>query len=108
MSSIVPRNTRPALIATRQERAAARRFGEIQAEALVRRAEDEIARELSKARISDMTDLGHHAFREMLSMEHDYKASAEASPFESGPLRGIAEDIANGIRYEVRSFAQGR
>jgi len=107
-SNLIPRSPRPALIATRQERALARRFSEVQGEAVIARAEDEAERELSKGRVSDIADVGHHALNEMLGLEQDYKASADASPFESGLLRGIAEDIGNGIRHEVRSFAQGR
>jgi hypothetical protein len=106
--ALIPRSTRPALITTRQERAAARRFGEVRNAALVRRAEDEAERELVKGRLSDLADLGQHAVNEMLCLEQDYKAAADASPFESALLRGITEDIGLGMRYEVRRFAGGR
>jgi hypothetical protein len=106
MSSLIPRSSRPALIATRQERAAIRRVGDIQGEGLVRRTQDAVERELAKGRISDIADVGHHAVNEMLALEHDFKAAAGASPFESQLLRGITEDTGMGIRYVVRRFAQ--
>ena len=102
MSSLIPRNTRSPLIPTRQERTVAKRFSEVQGEGLIRRAEDAVERELVKGRISDLADIGHHAINEMLSLELDYKAAADASPFDSGLLRGITEDIGNGIRHESR------
>lgn len=108
MSSLVPRNTRPALIATRQQRAVIRQMEQTQAEAVLARAHDEARRELAKGLISDVTDVANHAMHEALVIEEHLKAVMDASPFHSELQRGIAEDAGIGIRQVVRGFSQGR
>ncbi len=89
------------------DRAAGRALSTIQTGAFLERADDEVRRNLTLAKMSDIGTATRHALEEGDGIVHDLLSRVENNPFAAKALGGIAEDGIRGVRRELRRLSEG-
>lgn len=107
MPSLIPYSARPALIATRQERAVARRLSEVSNAALLQRAQDEAQLAIATAKMHDVGVATSHAFEEGESMVNDFQRRVEDDPLMAKALAPLLEDGLQDLRRVRRRVSEG-
>lgn len=103
-------STRPqhrALATIREERAVARRIGNLQGVAIERRAEDAVRRGLASGRMKDIESLTKDALEAGGEIADVLAEEAQAHPFFARELADIASTGARGLKAELRGYVEG-
>jgi hypothetical protein len=102
--SVLPRR---GVLATKEERAVARRIGALQGKAIERRAEDALRRELASGRIKDIRSLTKDALEAGGEIADVLVEEVQARPFFGRELADIASTGARGLKSELRGYVEG-
>jgi hypothetical protein len=100
------RQLRGDVLATREERQAAKLINAIDSELLVRRATDIARRDLANGRMSDIGTLTDHALSEGGHIAGRLAAEAENHPHAIQTLSELAEAGIRGLRRELGGFTE--
>ena len=108
MSRNLPVRSRLVGIAlTREERAIARQVGSLHAQAVARRTEDALRRELASGRIGDVESLTKDALEAGGEVAAVLADGVQAHPFFARELADIASTGARGLKAELRGYIEG-
>lgn len=108
MSRELSTRPQPGTLATiREERAVARRIRSLEAQAIERRAEDALRRELTSGRMKDIKSLTKDALEAGGEIADVLADEAQARPFFARELADIASTGARGLKAELRSYVEG-
>jgi hypothetical protein len=99
-------SSRLGVLATKEERAIARRIGALQGKAIERRAEDALRRELASGRIKDITSLTKDAVEAGGEIADVLVEEVQARPFFGRELADIARAGARGLKSELRGYVE--
>jgi hypothetical protein len=96
-----------ALATIREERAVARRIRTLEGQAIERRAEDALRRELASGRMKDIKSLTKDALESGGEIADVLAEEAQARPFFARELADIASTGARGLKVELRGYVEG-
>lgn len=103
-------STRPhlgALAIVREERAVARRIRALQGQAIERRAEDALRRDLASGRMKDIKSLTADALEAGGEIADVLADEVQTRPFFARELADIASTGARGLKAELRGYVEG-